>query len=90
MLIILIINLIVVAKVECVTHWKITETGRIESNEDSMFTLVRPYDLAAFMKQANRIDRLDVLKHLLALKESITTAESQTSKYCFIFYSCLF
>ena len=80
MLTTLLINLIFVAAIECITHWKITETGRIESNEDSMFTLVRPYDLAAFMKQANRIDRLNVLKYLLALKESITTAEAQTSK----------
>ena len=47
---------------ECSTHWKVTELGRIESNEDSPFTLLRPYDLASFLQQIERSARLDELK----------------------------
>lgn len=54
---------------ECSTHWKVTELGRIESNEDSPFTLLRPYDLASFLQQIERSARLDELKKIIISKD---------------------
>ena len=64
----------------CITHWHVTETGRIESKEDSPFTLLRPYDLAAFLKQMNRLERLDTLKEIIASKEISKSSEMLGSK----------
>lgn len=58
------------------THWKVTETGRIEGKDDSEFTLLRPYDLHAFIKQSDRLKRLTYLKELLAIKESTSKRDS--------------
>lgn len=60
---------------KCSTHWKVTELGRIESVDDSPFTLLRPYDLAAFMQQMSRAERLDELKKIIASKEILTKKE---------------
>lgn len=62
--------------VESVTHWKITEHGRLELMDDSPFTLLRPYDLAAFVRQAERFDRLSQLKSLVNVKELLSKRES--------------
>lgn len=62
----------------CSTHWKVTEQGRIESNEDSVFTLLRPYDLASFIKQAERLKRLNYLKDLISSKEISTKKEAKS------------
>jgi hypothetical protein len=51
------------------THWQVTESGRIEINEDSFFSLLRPYDLATFLKQDERLKRLAALKELLESKD---------------------
>lgn len=60
----------------CVTHWKITDSGRVESNDDSAFALLRPYDLAAFIKQVDRFERLNFLKKILASKDTISKRDS--------------
>lgn len=71
---------LLVSSVSCVTHWKITNDGRIESNEDSAFTLMRPYDLAAFILQTQRFDRVNELNTILASREMITKRDSHKSK----------
>lgn len=74
----------------CLTHWKITDSGRIESTKDSAFTLSRPYDLAAFVKQIDRYERLNTLKQILASKETITKRDSYKSiKFIFIIYNVI-
>lgn len=67
---------LLVCSVNCVTHWKITDDGRIESNEDSAFTLNRPYDLAAFLRQTQSFDRLNELNKILASREVMTKKDS--------------
>ena len=62
------------------THWHVTENGRIESQEDSPFTLLRPYDLAAFLKQVNRLERLKALKEIIASKEIAKPSTDSTSQ----------
>ncbi|CAF0907060.1 unnamed protein product [Brachionus calyciflorus] len=59
--------------VSCSTHWRVTEEGRIEVKDDTVFTLLRPYDLASFMKQSDRLTRLDHLKNLIQNKEIPST-----------------
>ena len=71
---------LLVCSVNCVTHWKITDDGRVESNEDSAFTLNRPYDLAAFLQQTQRFDRLNELNKILASREVMTKKDSYKSK----------
>lgn len=36
---------------QAITHWVVTEEGRIQAQFDSVFLLKRPYDLVAFLKQ---------------------------------------
>jgi len=67
---------LLVACVTCATHWRITDSGRIESNDDSAFSLLRPYDLAAFIKQVERQERLDVLKGILDSKDTLKKRDS--------------
>lgn len=64
----------------CITHWHVTETGRIESKEDSPYTLLRPYDLAAFLKQVKRLERLETLKEIISSKEITKSSEMLGSK----------
>ena len=64
----------------CKTHWKVTESGRIEINDDSEFTLLRPYDLHAFVKQSERSQRLKELRDVLALKKPTKKSESSLKK----------
>lgn len=52
----------------CYTHWKVTEKGRIEIDHDSIFTLLRPYDLASFVKQSERLKNLETLKKFIKSK----------------------
>ena len=79
---ILLIILLLVRTAASVTHWKIAESGRIvdtsslEPMESSPFTLLRPYDLAAFMRQAERFDRLSQLKSLINVKDLLSKRES--------------
>jgi hypothetical protein len=63
----------------CFTHWRVTEHGRIEYNDDSAFTLLRPYDLASFMKQAERLKRLNVLKDLIQARDIEAKSHSRKS-----------
>ncbi len=82
--IISIILLIFIVKSKAITHWKITETGRIESNDDSPFSLLRPYDLAAFIKQSYRLERLELLKELISSKDVLSKRDP--SKSIFLLY----
>lgn len=68
---------------DCITHWKVTETGRIEAKDDSLYTLQRPYDLAAFLKQDDRVQRLNYIKKLLAAKDVITKRDSKSKQSYF-------
>lgn len=68
----LIITSVLISICSCVTHWRVTETGRIESKEDSDFTLLRPYDLTSFLKQSSRLERLEVLKEIINSKDIST------------------
>ena len=78
MLIKLLIIIYLFTSSDCITHWKVTETGRIEAKDDSLYTLQRPYDLAAFLKQDDRIQRLNYIKRLLASKDVITKRDSKS------------
>jgi hypothetical protein len=64
---------------ECSTHWRVTESGRIESHDDSPFTLLRPYDLVVFMKQADRAKRLEQLKKIITSKEKTISIKKDPS-----------
>lgn len=64
---------------ECSTNWRVTESGRIESHDDSPFTLLRPYDLVVFMKQADRAKRLEQLKKLITSKEKTISIKKDPS-----------
>lgn len=75
---VLIICANLIAFASCFTHWRVTEQGRLETKEDSVFTLLRPYDLASFLKQAERLDRLNYLKEVISAKE-ISTKKEQKS-----------
>ncbi len=66
--------------VTCSTHWKITDSGRIEPNDDSDFSLLRPYDLAAFIKQVERHKRLNILKDILESKDAVRKRDSYKGK----------
>lgn len=44
------------SKVAGVTHWVVTENGKIEANLESPFTIRRPYDLLALLDQEKRVD----------------------------------
>jgi hypothetical protein len=74
-----IVLITLIVKSSAITHWKITETGRIESNQDSPFSLLRPYDLAAFMKQSYRLKRLELLKELISSIDVLTKKEPTKS-----------
>ncbi len=67
---------LLVVKTASVTHWKTTESGRIESEEDSPFSLLRPYDLAAFLKQFTRLERLNFLKDLISSRDLINKKDA--------------
>jgi hypothetical protein len=85
----LLIFLLFISVVNCLTHWKVTESGRIETQEDTVFTLLRPYDLAAFLKQSNRLERLNVLKDLLASKE-FASKKDLTQSIFFFYYKFVY
>ena len=57
--------------VESVTHWKVNDAGFIESKIDTPYTILRPYDLASFIKQSDRTHRLREISDLISSKEHI-------------------
>ena len=57
------------------THWVVTEDGKIQTQDGSVFSLRRPYDLVALLEQEKRADVLKAIKkQLLVQKESIETS----------------
>ncbi|XP_047111144.1 tetratricopeptide repeat protein 17 isoform X1 [Schistocerca piceifrons] len=55
-----------------VTHWVVTENGRIQAQLDSAFHLRRPYDLFALLEQESRVRAIDHLHHdLISRKAAI-------------------
>ena len=75
---------VLIVKTCAITHWKITESGRIESNLDSPFSLLRPYDLAAFLKQSYRLERLEILKELISSKDILSKRDPTKSIIIFL------
>ncbi|RNA02773.1 tetratricopeptide repeat 17-like [Brachionus plicatilis] len=67
-----------IKNINCFTHWKVTEEGRIELDSNSIYTLLRPYDLASFLKQSERLQRLDFLKQIIASK-NIPSSQKDTT-----------
>jgi hypothetical protein len=65
---------------ECSTHWKVTESGRLESKEEATFTLLRPYDLATLLKQVNRAKYMQDLKVTINKRDAISRQDHATSK----------
>ena len=63
----------------CYTHWKVTEKDRIEIDHDSILTLLRPYDLASFVKQSERVKNLEVLKQIIKSKNVPLTQKDDSS-----------
>jgi hypothetical protein len=71
-----------VLSVECFTHLETSsEHDFIYLNEDSPFTLLRSYDLASFIKQGQRVNRLNYLKKLIHSKDILAKRESRKSKH---------
>jgi hypothetical protein len=67
-------------KSNCITHWKFNkDNGLIEPIHNSLYTLQRPYDLVSFIKQDERINRLDYIKDILSTKELTKQQEQQQS-----------
>ncbi|KAK0055172.1 tetratricopeptide repeat protein 17 [Biomphalaria pfeifferi] len=59
-------------------HWIVTEDGKIQAQVDSVYSMRRPYDLVAFMKQEERANMLNSLKkELLSRKDEIDKNEDR-------------
>ncbi|XP_064634712.1 tetratricopeptide repeat protein 17-like isoform X2 [Lineus longissimus] len=60
------------------THWIVTEDGRIQHQLDSVLSMRRPYDLVALIKQEERAQVVEGLKHeLITRKEVIDSNEDR-------------
>lgn len=67
---------------EATTHWIVTEDGKLQSQEDSIFSLRRPNDLASFLHQEQRMQELLKIKQQLIEQKKIieeTSVRSDTS-----------
>lgn len=80
LLIILFIFINFILLIDGATHLKLTESNNIEFEFDSKFTILRPYDLNAFIKQSERSERLNILKDMISSKETIKKSEPSYSK----------
>lgn len=67
---ILIVLILPLKNINCITHWKLNkDNGLIEPIQNSLYTLQRPYDLVSFIKQDERVIRLNHIKNILSTKE---------------------
>ncbi|RWS11143.1 Tetratricopeptide repeat protein 17-like protein [Dinothrombium tinctorium] len=63
------------------THWVVTEDGKIHTQDDSVFTLRRPYDLVSLLEQEKRAEALKRIKtQLMAQKETIEASAGADSE----------
>lgn len=68
---------------EATTHWIVTEDGKLQSQEDSIFSLRRPHDLASFLHQEQRMQQLLQIKQQLMEQKKIieeTSVKSESSQ----------
>jgi hypothetical protein len=63
--VVIVIFIDVIRSVNSINYWKVTENGRIEANKNSFFTIQKPNDLVVFIKQNERLNRLNFIKDLL-------------------------
>ncbi|XP_071035122.1 tetratricopeptide repeat protein 17 isoform X2 [Parasteatoda tepidariorum] len=70
--------LIIFNECTALTHWIVTEDGRIQAQMDSVFSLKRPYDVVALMQQEKRAVLIEELKQQLMIqKEEIDRREDK-------------
>lgn len=58
------------------THWVVTEGGKIHTQDDSVFTLRRPYDLVSLLDQEKRDEALKTIKSQLIVQVRYESAEN--------------
>jgi hypothetical protein len=63
---VLVILSVLFKMLSCVTHWKLSESGQIKPVDESPFTMLRPYDLVAFLEQIERLERLNIINSILS------------------------
>ncbi|CAG2173822.1 unnamed protein product [Oppiella nova] len=64
--------LIVFHASKAATHWVVTEDGKLQTQDDSVYQLRRPYDLMSLLHQEKRADMLATIKNqLIQQKEEI-------------------
>ncbi|XP_066589146.1 tetratricopeptide repeat protein 17 [Prorops nasuta] len=61
----------VIFEVSTSTHWFITENGKIQSQEDTVFDMERPHDLLLFLEQERRKVAIDTLYNDMVKKKAI-------------------
>lgn len=62
------------------THWVVTEDGKLHTQDDSVFTLRRPYDLVSLLEQEKRAEQLKKIKNdLIAQKQAIEASSTQAA-----------
>ncbi|KAK3103819.1 hypothetical protein FSP39_022148 [Pinctada imbricata] len=60
------------------SHWIVTEDGRVQAQLDTVYSMRRPYDLVAFMRQEERAHMLhDLKEELLSRKDEIDKNEDR-------------
>ncbi|KAI1301740.1 Tetratricopeptide repeat protein 17 [Halotydeus destructor] len=62
------------------THWIVTEDGKLQTQDDAVFSLRRPYDLVSLLEQEGRAETLTHLKQdLIVQKHNIEASSSHGS-----------
>lgn len=62
------------------THWVVTEDGKLHTQDDSVFSLRRPYDLVSLLEQEKRAEKLKQIKDdLLMQKQQIEATSNQNA-----------
>lgn len=60
------------------THWIVTEDGKIQTHDDSVFILRRPYDLVSLLEQEKRAEAIKLIKRqLMVAKETLEGSNGQ-------------
>ncbi|XP_054158447.1 tetratricopeptide repeat protein 17-like [Oppia nitens] len=72
--------LIIIHASKAATHWVVTEDGKLQTQDDSVYQLRRPYDLMSLLHQERRADMLATIKNqLIAQKEEIESDTNTSS-----------
>jgi len=64
--------------IKAATHWIVTEDGKIQTQDGSVFSLRRPYDLVALLEQEKRADALKTIKKQLLVQKKFIEATAET------------